>query len=242
MNDNWKPVLLLAVFIPLVLGLQLMALWVIDNLGQQPAAAAAARLEEAEPAARIEPPAQAEGEAGVTATLSGWDEVRNRRRPAETAGDQQPIATEQQSVALIEPQAVPEQTTVAQTALEAAAQPDPAAPEEPAGSLEDNNLLDLHHGGWLEQRDPSRYTLQVETAMTPEGLLTFAEQRQLPQPQAYYRSFWEARERYVYALVSGDYSNWSAARQAADQLSRRYPQLKPWVRSFADIQRQMRQE
>jgi septal ring-binding cell division protein DamX len=87
---------------------------------------------------------------------------------------------------------------------------------------------------WLKQRQPHEYTVQIMSGPNETGLRQFIERNRFPTTPSYYRA-----RNGQYKLVL-PYPDESQARQALKNLPetlRRYG--RPWVRSMADVQKDM---
>lgn len=254
-TDKWKMVMLFAGIIPVVLGLQASAIWVTGSLlyWEVPAV-----LTESEPmvAGAVDRPAAAgpaspEPQSGVEVSsdlliLGAKDFTLAEPGPtayADVSLSEDPVAIDAPSEPL-ETGPDPEIDTAeaAETARQEV-ESEPLAPQtqSAAGQVAESTIEPAgpQDSAWLIQRDPGRFTLQVVTSASTEKLLEFARDNNLPQPQAYYRTIWGKSSRYVYALVAGDYPDSQTALTAARELTARHPRIKPWMRSFHEVQSQI---
>ncbi len=261
--DNWKPLLVAFCFLPLVAALQLAAVWVVGGLHQGvdtlSTATAMPIPDPAPPVADPRPDGTTPEASPVVQALDGWRRERPSPPMAEAA-DSPPTVGENQQASATDGPAVPTPSVAAEASAPEAPAPlptllRPLASDGEAGPemiLANAFIIDpietaslekdadgLQDVGWLRQRNPAHYTLQIITVSSPDNLDKFTRNQRLPEPQAYYRTYWSKRQSYAYALVAGTYRDWSDARNAARELSRRQPTLKPWIRSFGEIQREI---
>lgn len=254
-TDKWKMVMLFAGVIPVVLGLQASAIWVAGSLLHREVPAV---LAESEPLAvgAVDHPAAAgaaspEPQSNVDISSdplilgatdftlaepepTAYADVSLTEDPEAIAAISEPLETgpdpETDSVETAEAARQGTESEQLASQTQSAAGQVAEAAIEPAG---------LQDSAWLIQREPGRFTLQVVTSASPEKLLEFADGNNLPQPQAYYRTVWGKSSRYVYALVAGDYPDSQTAMAAARELTSRHPRIKPWMRSFHEVQSQI---
>jgi len=106
--------------------------------------------------------------------------------------------------------------------------PSTPGPAEASGSHEDE--------GWLRQREPDRYTIQVIALRQPDRLRDFIEAHDELAPFAIYGQ--TRYEKPLYVLVQGDYPDVDAARRAVMSFPEdMQPRDKLWVRRFEMVQR-----
>ncbi len=128
------------------------------------------------------------------------------------------------------PRPAPAQTPPAAPARAAAPAPAPArAPAAaPAGSAADNS--------WYLSQPVGQYTLQLV------GTRTEAAARQLAATGSEYRYFRKQHQgQPLYVVTYGRFANAAAARAAVSALPARLQAGKPWPRTFASIQQEIRQ-
>lgn len=228
-TSSWNPAVLLAALIPLVLGLQMTALWVIANAAnpESPVPAQVAPLSAAqdlfEPqAADADIPSRA---ASATLTPKPTAAVPAAKQAALPRLEDD-LASNVMIPVSLEPAAEPknEQTT------------DPLAPPPQEQPGEAETRIGLQPPQWLRTRAAGHYTLQVERFSDLDSLKEFAATVALPAPTAYYV---QNTGRTWYVLVAGDYDDQQAALQIATDLTRDHPAVKPWVRAYSEIQGQL---
>ncbi len=240
-SGNRNSAALFVVLIPLVLGLQMAALWVMANASTSepeitPLTSLAYPQEEmtdfeeqgvvnpavsalAIPASDTEAADEPENtlprmETGLASNV--MIPMALESTPASTEPDQ---ATSQNSPNVSQQPAVEETTS------------SPSPTEEPA-----DQESGLQTPDWLQTRPADYYTLQVERFSDLDALQAFTERVSLPQPQAYYL---QTTGRTWYVLVAGEYTDQQAALQTAAELTQQHPAVKPWVRRFRKIQAQL---
>lgn len=255
-TDTGKMVLLLAGVIPVVLGLQASAIWVAGSLIHREVPAGLAESETVNHSTDSQPPMTvvAPLQPKVSATVSTRTRVLETNEL--TSIESEPVilaemALKEESVGMdttldpldAEPGPPTDSAVVAEASqqmMESEKIAEDAEPEIEEEAEFTAELAGPQDTAWLSQRDPARFTLQVNTATSPDRLLEFARDNNLPQPQAYYRTVWGKSSRYVYALVAGDYPDSQTALAAARELTAHHPQVKPWMRSFNEVQSQIR--
>ena len=131
----------------------------------------------------------------------------------------------------------PAMDVVVQTTVAISGHHPPTASVQVINPAHSSQLL---NSNWINERPPEHYTIQLQTANQPKMLQRYAEHHTLDTPLATYRTYWRKKKRHVHALIMGDYSNHKEALDKVAQLRERFPKLKPWIRSFAAIQREMR--
>lgn len=87
----------------------------------------------------------------------------------------------------------------------------------------------------LSTADNTHFTLQVMAAKNPQTLQHFIYQNHLQAKASYYHAKVNGHD--WYRLVYGDYPTYGAARAGMDHLPTSLGQVKPMVRSFANVQR-----
>ncbi|MDQ2696197.1 MAG: SPOR domain-containing protein [Pseudomonadota bacterium] len=206
-----RPAVVLAAALPVVLGLQLAAVWVVSHAARPDAVTA--------PAGPV-PAVPVEAQAVPPLPLP---------LPEQAATAVEPEDNDAAAVALL-PEAEPEPPPVESVAAEEAATPPPAAPDPvtpPARPL-------LYESAWVLTRDPGRYTLQILSGTDHGGIGRMARHQALPTPRAFYSTRQQGRR--WYALIAGEYASEAEARAAAAALTSSQPRFRPWVRRFGDIQ------
>lgn len=104
------------------------------------------------------------------------------------------------------------------------------APAAPAGGV--------HREDWLLAQAPGHYALQLMATRKEKGVKEFIRDRKLGDDAAYFR-FSKGGEPW-YAVVYGAYPSRAAANAVAGDMPRNLRGIKPWVRSFASIQKVIR--
>lgn len=223
-----RPAVVLAAALPVVLGLQLAAVWVVSHAARPDAVTAPAEAAPAPEPVPAEPvPAEAV-KAEIVEPLP-----LPAPEPAAVAAEPEDNDDTVALLAEVEPEPPPAEAVAAEKAVSppaAAAEPAPAAPdpiEPPAAPL-------LHESAWVLGRDPGRYTLQILSGTDHGGIERVARHQALPVPRAFYSTRQQGRR--WYALIAGEYASEAEARAAAAALTSRQPRFRPWVRRFGDIQ------
>lgn len=247
-TSSWNPAILLAALIPLVLGLQMTALWVMANAANSDipfssqVTAAPSAVSELDLAAAQDQlqrqtmngndPSGAASVAAATASVSA-SPTPKQATPSSLEAD---LASNVMIPVSLEPGAEPAaslpqgQPAAAVTKADktSANTSDDSAPVAETNSLQPPQSLRTHPAG--------HYTLQVERFGSLEQLKVFAAKMSLPGPIAYYV---QNTGRTWYVLVAGHYDNQQAALGVAEDLTRAHPQIKPWVRAYSEIQGQL---
>ncbi len=94
------------------------------------------------------------------------------------------------------------------------------------------------NAAWLWSQDPSHYTLQLLGGRTEAGILRFIRQHKLGGKAVYYRTLRNNRPWYI--LVYNNYPDHARAKAAIANLPGSLHKTRPWPRSFASIQAELR--
>ena len=258
---SWKTGLLLATLIPVVLGLQTAALWITGNLPQRqppplpverttagrpavpPVAAEPpfpAMVSRPAPAGEIPPPRPDNPQVALPAAPT--PAIAVPPPPATPAvAPPSPVMPEPVpppasaaaggTIASSAPVAGENTKPPAGTALKPPKAIQPAGDQPPAAAAPP---AALQEPAWLQTRDPTRFTIQLQSGDSLDKLKVVASSHQLPEPLAYYRVFRNGKPWYT--LIAGDYPERQAAYAAAAKLTA----FKPWIRGFGEIQEQSR--
>lgn len=242
----WKKIdLLLLIIIPVVLGLQVSAVWIAGSLlnRQMPEALADTGPSGPNPDVFVQPLEDAVTSAPPSARPVDPMIQGQESAPVEAAT----VAITDKSVATAAVPPAPDTGTPAQPSEAETSEPpqqgesleagQQASPESVAIPEPEQCSCGLQDEAWLQRRDSARFTLQVYTASSPGRLLDFARNNDLPSPLAYYRTVWGDNQ--IYALVMGDHPDLQTAMTTVTELTARLPKLEPWVRRFGDIQTQI---
>jgi septal ring-binding cell division protein DamX len=244
---NRNSAALLVVLIPLVLGLQMAALWVMANastsepevMAQMESATSFTSERKADAGGQASINPVTDPSTGLVDGTQGMSEADNSLPRMETglaANVMIPMALESTPASEGVPeniQADEQHSSLSQGSVSEGAT---LQPEMPAVGESMDQHAGLQSPEWLQTRTAENYTMQVERFNDLDALQTFTEQVNLPQPQAYYL---QTTGRIWYVLVAGDYTDQQVALQAAAELTQQHPAVKPWVRRFRKIQAQL---
>ncbi len=187
------------------------------------------------PAASPETVAGARGDGEETApSLPQPPSMDTPRAPEEAMAAVDSAATEQSDAAPAFSASSPEEAAVVVAEPPAATPPKEAPVAQPQGIA---RAGDLQRQAWLRSRDPRHYTLQL-LAMGRSKVLALMSGWGLKE-EGTAATFYTGNGQQLLALVYGDYSSREAAQQAAALLEQRFPGTRPWIRSFASIQKQL---
>lgn len=109
----------------------------------------------------------------------------------------------------------------------AAAIPAPASDDFIAGVISGHQ--------WILRRDPTRFTAQMSAGWSERDLRLFATRNGMTNKTAIYRT--ERDGKGWFSLVHGDFSSPSEATNAIAKLPEVWRKNKPWIRSFASVQK-----
>lgn len=111
--------------------------------------------------------------------------------------------------------------------IPAAATPAPASDDFIAGVISGHQ--------WILRRDPTRFTAQMSAGWSERDLRLFATRNGMTNKTAIYRT--ERDGKGWFSLVHGDFSSPSEATNAIAKLPEVWRKNKPWIRSFASVQK-----
>ncbi len=92
---------------------------------------------------------------------------------------------------------------------------------------------------WLRQQNPQHFTLQLLAGRDRDTIEDFIRQHDLVDSAVYFRTRRGGRD--WYALVYNSYSNKADALAALNKLPAAWRKYRPWMRSFASIQKELDQ-
>lgn len=247
---NRNSAVLFVVLIPLVLVLQMAALWVMANASTSGQDAAAQMPPSMSLTPQQEGVTGSDGQVAVNPAISAAEMSANdadvvseadalpRMETGLASNIMIPMALES-APASEEVQATAQDTSLAGEQNPPDVNQETASEEAPSwqpdGESTDQNS-DLQTPKWLQTRTAEHYTMQVERFTDLDSLQAFTKRVTLPQPQAYYL---QTTGRTWYVLVAGDYADQQVALQTAAELTQQHPAVKPWVRRFRKIQAQL---
>jgi DamX protein len=91
---------------------------------------------------------------------------------------------------------------------------------------------------WIAARAQGHLTLQLIALGSPQAAQNFITKNQLKDQAAYFKT--SKNNKIYYSVIYGDYDSRAAAQQAAKLLPTSIGKIKPWIRSFASIQKAVR--
>jgi septal ring-binding cell division protein DamX len=259
LSGNQNSAALFVVLIPLVLGLQMAALWVMANASNsepEMAAQLAPLTSLASPqegGASFDQKRSVKSKSAASTSATPASAAASSSEPEDTVPRMETGLASNVMIPMTlqsTPESESDQAT-AQDTLPTTEQNfphmtlEPAAEEAPSSSPETFVKVDeepvnqnpgLQKPEWLQTRASGHYTMQVERFNDLDDLQAFTKRVTLPQPQAYYR---QSTGQTWYVLVAGEYTDQQVALQAAAELTQQYPAVKPWVRRFRKIQAQL---
>lgn len=93
---------------------------------------------------------------------------------------------------------------------------------------------------WVMAQPAKHFSLQLLGSHSLQPINTYIKQNKLQDNSKIIKTRHKGKDWYI--LLSGSYDSKDQARQAIDQLSGQAKRNKPWLRSFASIQQQLKQE
>lgn len=87
----------------------------------------------------------------------------------------------------------------------------------------------VHGLEWIRQRDPSHFTVQIDSHQDINEAIRLAQQ--LPPPSAI------LQQNDTILILQGDYNSLKNARRAIGALKSRIPNSEPWVRDYSSLQK-----
>ncbi len=93
----------------------------------------------------------------------------------------------------------------------------------------------IHHERWIMAQRASDYTLQIIGAGNEPALRGFVRRQEFKGDLAIFQTRREGKPWYT--LIMGRFPDRDRAEAAAKQLLDHFPEIKPWVRPMADVQR-----
>ena len=111
--------------------------------------------------------------------------------------------------------------------------PKPAATPAPANDDFIAGVISGHQ--WILRRDPARFTAQMSAGWSERDLRLFATRNGMTNKTAIYRT--ERDGKGWFSLVHGDFSSPNEATNAIAKLPEVWRKNKPWIRSFASVQK-----
>ena len=86
---------------------------------------------------------------------------------------------------------------------------------------------------WIMDQPDTNYSIQLIATGNKSALMQFISENNLKNSAKYYKS--QRNNKDWYTLIQGSYESHTAARKAIKTLSAELQDLRPWVKSFADI-------
>lgn len=87
--------------------------------------------------------------------------------------------------------------------------------------------------GWVMQKSPPRFTIQLQYGKYETGMLKYIDQHKLPESVRYFRT--QRGSGLYYVLVYGDYETLAAAREALNNIPES-ARKSNWIRKFRRLQ------
>lgn len=210
-----------------------------DMAAAPPAAQPAARPEaEAETEAAAEAAPTAAPPTGTSPPAAGAVPPSTvAPAPASETADSQPAPPTEAAPAV----AAPAEESAEAPVISAPALPPPAAsvapPEVHAAARPTGDML---REDWVLARPGTRFTLQLLGVRNETALQDYVARQTLPPPVAHFRTKYKGGDWHV--LVQGDYASLDDARTAIGSLPAAVRKSKPWPRSFASIQADLKNQ
>ncbi len=92
----------------------------------------------------------------------------------------------------------------------------------------------VHDERWIMAQKGSDYTLQIIGSSNKPALRGFIKRQQLQGDLAVFRSRRQGKPWYT--LINGRFPDLKQAEAAAEKMLNHFPEIKPWVRSMAEVQ------
>lgn len=200
----------------------------------------------AQPAARPEAETEAAAEAAPTAAPpTGTSPPAAEAVPPSTVAPA-PASETADSQAAPPTEAAPAVAAPAEESAEAPVTSAPALPP-PAASVAPPEVHaaarptgDMLREDWVLARPGTRFTLQLLGVRNETALQDYVARQTLPPPVAHFRTKYKGGDWHV--LVQGDYASLDDARTAIGSLPAAVRKAKPWPRSFASIQADLKNQ
>ncbi len=97
---------------------------------------------------------------------------------------------------------------------------------------------EIHKEAWLLAQGKEKFSLQIMGGSEGGSIANYIKKQKEKGQFAYYRAVKKGKD--WYPLLYGIYPSKEAAKQAVKELPREYQKLKPWARSLAAIQLEIR--
>ncbi len=111
-----------------------------------------------------------------------------------------------------------------------------SAPSPHAASPQ-TSALDQQNHSWIRAQDPQRLTVQLIGGSDRQAITGYMADNALGEQATYYVS--ERAGAPWYVVIYGSYGDLAEARSALTRLPPDLRQASPWIRSFAEIQKQL---
>lgn len=88
--------------------------------------------------------------------------------------------------------------------------------------------------------NPHYYTIQLVGAYKKSDVIAFMRTHKIENEAVYFHTFFNSKSWYV--LITGDYASMDQAKAARAKLPAHLRNLKPWIRSFASVQKSIKMQ
>lgn len=170
-------------------------------------------------------------------TLQPMPPLESTEGVVDEAPDQKPVdATSAGPVP--KPETTPKPTEIPEKTLETSPPQETLAHTAPRQAPTDPENPGVLGSTWLLERPPTHFALQLLGVHSAASLNSFVAAHPIPTPAASFHTEYKGGDWYV--LVQGDYPNLKAALAAVNTLPAALRTSKPWPRTFASIQAEIR--
>lgn len=139
------------------------------------------------------------------------------------------------------PSATKDLDTETMPTVEAQSETEPKEPEKAPAEIKPSEKQPLSGAKstlsadetWIMDQPDTNYSIQLIATGNKSALMQFISENNLKNSAKYYKS--QRNNKDWYTLIQGSYESHTAARKAIKTLSAELQDLRPWVKSFADI-------
>lgn len=117
-------------------------------------------------------------------------------------------------------------------------QPNVVAEPAPVKQEPETNVLNDEPKTWIRSQPGNHFTLQLVALGSQNAAKTFLVQNKIVENSAYFETIRNGKT--YYAVIHGSFDNRKSAQDAAQGLPKGMGISKPWIRSFASIQKQLK--
>lgn len=114
-------------------------------------------------------------------------------------------------------------------------QPTQPAPRNPQGAAQPRGKSEFSSESWVQEQPATNFTIQLMAASSEAAVQDYIKQHHLTDTAAYFRTLHHGSP--WYSVVYGSFTSDGQARAALKQLPPTLTTASPWLRQYADIQR-----